>query len=729
MDVALSILAGLGLRIFLVFPTNADPSNKLTTAILGLWEGIVLHQVSGRSTSPNLDHVLAYGLRIVMDLLVSKDLQRMVMVLLWSALGSVASEAFAPRASLRAAVKKERERPRERKHRHSRSNPTNIPILSTPLPPRIRAYRAPNPGQSSVTPLLPENPPPQSFTSISPLDRPPTPPSFFLQEETIYSPSPKPVLLQIHHPAESLIHDHDALPVRPRSGLASILDHSPDPNSPLPIPNHLPTPPDTAIPSDGVNDLSNNEPYHDNHIPRFEHQLYTIPELSSPEDNTAPPATGDQASNLSHPTEDRRQDHDNATQLLHPTGLDTTDMPIPVPNSELRRTPHNTVVNWLTSQSSNMNAESIFPNPFATTSSEVPGSLPVLLRHQESLWNIRTPTGSNCIVIQEHVEGMKGIGDPETIPHPNNDESDLDELLTPGTRDRLEMETDNEHDADPLLTPKQTQHDLEDQLSPLSLNVRSALGQDADSDPPSAHFTGQDDEAVAAQPASDVIEDEFQDEFQMPGSLSQNMLLQPPLPPSGPLFRVVSSPPESPPPPSPSTILSDLSDASILSTRVPTRLYLRADQLRQKAREEETARAQLEDQRKRAEGEGRVMDALALKIKIREMDAEAYKLHEKAARRYFVARNTLTKSNEIDVHGLRPREAFDRVERAIIKASEERRMTVRVIVGKGKHSVDQRPTLKPAVQREMQRLGIKCDVDLRNQGVLIVSLPPQPSRP
>jgi hypothetical protein len=79
----------------------------------------------------------------------------------------------------------------------------------------------------------------------------------------------------------------------------------------------------------------------------------------------------------------------------------------------------------------------------------------------------------------------------------------------------------------------------------------------------------------------------------------------------------------------------------VLSTRVPTKLFLRADQLRQKAREEEKIRAQLEEKRKLAESEGRTMEALALKIQVREMDAEAYKLHEKAARRYFVGKFNL----------------------------------------------------------------------------------------
>jgi len=72
-------------------------------------------------------------------------------------------------------------------------------------------------------------------------------------------------------------------------------------------------------------------------------------------------------------------------------------------------------------------------------------------------------------------------------------------------------------------------------------------------------------------------------------------------------------------------------------------------------------------------------------------------------RYYYAARNPVVQSNKIDVHGLRPREAFDRIERAIVKANQEKRSQVFVIVGKGLHSVNQQPTLKPAVLREMQR--------------------------
>ena len=74
---------------------------------------------------------------------------------------------------------------------------------------------------------------------------------------------------------------------------------------------------------------------------------------------------------------------------------------------------------------------------------------------------------------------------------------------------------------------------------------------------------------------------------------------------------------------------------SQLSTRVPSKLFLKADEYRKQARQEEQSRDLLDTQRKAAEAQGRTAEALMLKIRLRELDERAYKLHEKAARRYY----------------------------------------------------------------------------------------------
>ncbi|KIM45399.1 hypothetical protein M413DRAFT_442071 [Hebeloma cylindrosporum] len=736
MDVSLSILVGLGLCFFLFHSTpNAGPADILTTALLGLWEGAVVHQLSGRSSSPNLDHLLAYGLRLSVDLLFSKNLQRTLMVVLWSALATIASEAIIPHATLRSALKNERERERERRHRRSRSIPAAVPIIAAPLPPRVRAYKPPEPGQPqlSLTTLLPSQPP-QTSTPIFPsAERPATPPSFFLQETSALSPSPKPVYIQTLEPIESS--PRDALPVRPRSGLATVFDRSPDSGSPLPVPMHLPTPPDSAQsanPSDGLIDVQTHEPYNDSRAPRYERdQLSTILELS-PEDNDDTPPVVVNHDVQPDPIDSDDNDEETIQQetvqaAMFGQSSAATNAPLPVPNAAMRSLPSGTVAKWLAYQSATPEADAIFTTPFSPSMSPR-GPLPVRLRQQEPLWQTQTPIGDDkdlqatAAPVEEDINANEEVEDTGNL----NADSDSDELRTPGQQENLNMETDNENDDDPLLTPKRFRLDeAEGQLSPLGLNLQSVLDNPDYQEPGSPTTpTHQAPDPLQGPEDFNNAGPETED-FPMPGSISQNILLQLPLPPSGPLFRhtFAEPPPESPPPPSPSTIHSDPSDVSVLSTRVPTKLFMRADQLRQKARDEEKVRAQLEEQRKLAESQGRTMDALELKIQVREMDAEAYKLHEKAARRYFVARNPVVQSNKIDVHGLRPREAFDRIERAIVKANQEKRTHVVVIVGKGLHSVNQQPTLKPAVMREMQRLGIKCEVNTRNPGQLIISLP------
>ena len=649
MDISLSILVGLGLRFFLFSSTpNTGPADILTTALLGLWEGAVVHQLSGRSSSPNLDHLLAYGLRLSVDLLFSKNLQRTLMVVLWSALATIASEAIIPHASLRSALKKERERERERRHKRSRSSPTTaVPIIAPPLPPRVRAYKPPEP-QLSLETHLPSQPPQTSTPVFPSAERPATPPSFFLQENnSALSPSPKPVYIQTLEPIESS--PPDALPVRPRSGLATVFDRSPDSGSPLPVPMHLPTPPDSAQsanPSDGLIDVQSNEPYNDLRVPRYEReQLSTILELSSPEDNNdTPPAIVFHEVIQPDPIDN---DDDDATEIIQQETVPaaqfgqssaTTNAPLPVPNVGMRSLPSGTVAKWLASQSTKPDADAIFPTPFSPSMSPR-GPLPVRLRQQEPLWQTQTPIGSDKNLqaaeapVEEDINANEEVEDTGNL----NADSDSDELRTPGQRENLNMETDN--DDDPLLTPKRLRLD---ELSPLGLNLQSVL-DDPDYQDPSSPTTPTHQAHEPLQQDPEVFDaDPDTEDFPVPGSISQNILLQPPLPPSGPLFRTtfVESPPESPPPPSPSTIHSDPSDVSVLSTRMPAKLYVRADQLRQKARDEEKIRAQLEEKRKLAESEGRTMEALALKIQVREMDAEAYKLHEKAARRYFVGKFT-----------------------------------------------------------------------------------------
>jgi hypothetical protein len=69
------------------------------------------------------------------------------------------------------------------------------------------------------------------------------------------------------------------------------------------------------------------------------------------------------------------------------------------------------------------------------------------------------------------------------------------------------------------------------------------------------------------------------------------------------------------------------------------------------------------------------------------------------------ARNPLERNSRIDLHGLRPREAFVRAERALVKAIKEGRKSLYLIVGQGRHSINGKPVLKKTVQNEIIRFG------------------------
>jgi hypothetical protein len=585
MDVILSIVAGLGLRIFLITDTTSGSRDKLTAALLGIWEGVIVHQLSARSRSSHLDHVLAYILRLVADLLISKNFLRLFMVLLWTAFGSIVSEAISPYASLRSALRRrrdrEKERERERRHRHHRSSSEHLAILSTPTPLRVRTSK---PSHSELHPLL-SQPHQQSSPPLISSLLPQTPPSFFLHGTSeIDSPSPKPVHLQLLQPADSPT--QDSLPVRPRSGLASILERSPNSSSLLNGHNLLPTPPESlAVPSDTPDVQNNSADVHD--TTKTLSRLSPIAELSTPD--ITPPETVDQQ---------------NKTENKQPASGSPLEAIFYVPPPVSNTTAYSSFP-LLTSHSTKQNHDEIFPTPFSPTMSPVaPIPVPIPRRNRQD------PLGQTHVTLRNDLN----------TDHDSDNSPDSDELQTPGLRDTLNAETDNDND-DPLLTPTQMKPaEGLDALSPLSLNVNSGLGTNN-------YIHLSDVEGDSSDPLSDPLaNNEVLEELHIPGSLSQNHLQVP----SG------SFPPTaSPVPPSPSIIFSDITMLSQLSTRVPSKLFLKADEYRKLARQEEESRDMLDKERKAAEAQGRTAEAFMLKICLKELDERAYKLHEKAARRYY----------------------------------------------------------------------------------------------
>ena len=88
MDSIYAIAFGLGLRT-LVDAVSQD--FKLTGSLIGLWEGVItLHFLKKMPRSS--DPYIAYGVRLFVDFLVTESLERLVLVLIWTAFGMVLAD-------------------------------------------------------------------------------------------------------------------------------------------------------------------------------------------------------------------------------------------------------------------------------------------------------------------------------------------------------------------------------------------------------------------------------------------------------------------------------------------------------------------------------------------------------------------------------------------------------------------------------------------------------------
>ena len=91
MDNLLAIGVGLGLRALIDNVTNHN--HRLNGSLLGLWEGAVLRHFI--STYPaSIDPYVAYGFRLLVDLLWTTSWVRLFITILWSFMGMLLSDVF-----------------------------------------------------------------------------------------------------------------------------------------------------------------------------------------------------------------------------------------------------------------------------------------------------------------------------------------------------------------------------------------------------------------------------------------------------------------------------------------------------------------------------------------------------------------------------------------------------------------------------------------------------------
>ncbi|KAM6502135.1 hypothetical protein JOM56_002112 [Amanita muscaria] len=612
MDILFSIATGLGLRFICLNLT--EPLTRLSPVIIGVWEGAISHLVL--SQDPELrqlsfDQFLAYGLRLVFDLILTQDPARPLAVVLWTGVSLWLCQ-FIDQQSIPLSPQQSNRRKRSRRHR--------VPATSS-LPSHVRVYQTPQP---------PSDPLPHAATP--PHEQPSTPPSFFLQgegSEAIHlSPAPD-------HPSSALVD-----PPRPPSALAPQLEADDGKAQDKPAP--FPTPPATFASPEMDKDLTGSA-----------RRLSTIVEASSVEDVPimAMANLGAADGGAQGTLPERKEQDQNANGVRTTTRTDTVPLPVPDPFSRQLR---------------------------SRASAQV---------------SIAADSESATLISVKPAIAHKFLLRPYPEEEVLSDE--LQTPLNPVARALLEDDvdnvfTDNELD-DELRTPLKFTRQLGDgPLSPLSplLSVQVRL---SDVQAGSSHKPPSGTQIAGTTDATDA-------------TLLRNSLL-------------ISSEADE------LDSLESDAESSMLSTAVPTELYIHGDDWRKKAWEEEKKYHELKKQYDKALKELRVKDALMLKGQIAESDATIKKLHEKAARRYYKARNEPGQAF-VDVHGLRVNEAVEMTEQALRKALSSGHETLRVITGRGAHSKGKLPVLKYALLRAMEKQKIPCQPDPVNPGALIVTLPP-----
>jgi hypothetical protein len=225
MDILFPIASGLGLRLICI--NLPEPISRIAPAFIGLWEGTLSHLLILRNPDAaqiSTDHFLAYGIRLLLDLVLSRDHLRPVAVVLWTGVGIFLCQAF----DLGEPTQPSRKRSRRRRVSGSAS-----------LPSHVRVYEAPPPGSDSKAEGSISNH--VSPRAELPHERPGTPPSFFLEGEDFellnISSTPNRPPASIDPPS-----DQPSV-IAPVAEAASAED-------PQAVPSSLPTPPATSISGD-----------------------------------------------------------------------------------------------------------------------------------------------------------------------------------------------------------------------------------------------------------------------------------------------------------------------------------------------------------------------------------------------------------------------------------------------------------------------------------------------
>jgi DNA-nicking Smr family endonuclease len=130
-----------------------------------------------------------------------------------------------------------------------------------------------------------------------------------------------------------------------------------------------------------------------------------------------------------------------------------------------------------------------------------------------------------------------------------------------------------------------------------------------------------------------------------------------------------------------------------------------------------------------AAGDGALAKQLSLEGK--EHDRLLKEANQRASDAVFAAKNAVVKEDEIDLHGLQVKEAIERTEARLDACMREGRDHLVIIVGRGNHSVNNIPKIKPAVQSMLRKYEaqLTAELDTPNPGCVTVRFKPGAAPP
>ena len=82
---------GVGLILRATIDKITQHNHRVNGSLVGLWEGAVLHHFLAKSPD-SLDPYIAFGFRVFVDLLLTSNLTRLVIVVIWTGMGMLLSD-------------------------------------------------------------------------------------------------------------------------------------------------------------------------------------------------------------------------------------------------------------------------------------------------------------------------------------------------------------------------------------------------------------------------------------------------------------------------------------------------------------------------------------------------------------------------------------------------------------------------------------------------------------